>query len=207
MKNIFLPLLFLILASCSSHRIKQEGPLEITEIHPNKMTALTHKHLVQLSRKHDLSPFLYTTKVQIESFVTPRSHPVLTLNTRSAKSPDKVLAVLLHEEFHWWATSNSANTDRAISDLKAKYPKIPGQDELLDDRSNYLHLVICWLEYKAVVKFLGEERALTVINETIKTDKIYPLIYTQVLKHQKDIETILKKHKLIPKALAVKSKT
>ena len=205
MKKIFLILVLLLAFSCSSKKSESQGPFEITEIHPNKMTALTRRHLVKLSKEHDLTPFLYTNKIQIESFVTPRSHPVLTLNTRSAKSPDKVLAKLLHEEFHWWAVNHTENMDKAIAELEAKFPKIPGQDELLHDRSTYLHLAICWLEYKAVAKYLGEERALAVMNDTIKVDKIYPRIYAHVLKRHKDIETILRKNKLIPPAISVKS--
>ena len=53
-------------------------------------------------RKHDLSTYFFTTKVHIQSFVIPHSHPVLTLNTRTIKEPNRYLALFLHEQIHWF---------------------------------------------------------------------------------------------------------
>jgi hypothetical protein len=34
------------------------------------------------AKKYDLNPYIFTTKIAIQSMVIPHSHPVLTLNTR-----------------------------------------------------------------------------------------------------------------------------
>ncbi|HXH73413.1 MAG TPA: hypothetical protein VNJ08_00500 [Bacteriovoracaceae bacterium] len=193
--------LLLLSLSCSLFKKKSEGPLEITEIHPNQMTAMTKKHLIKISKTHNLTPFLYTKEIRIESYVTPRSHPVLTLNTSAANSPDKILATFLHEQFHWWVLLHREKTQKAVDELREKFPTIPGSDEIIDDRTTYLHLAICWLEYKAIKKYLGEERAAKVIEDAIKVEKIYPRIYSLMMKRSKDIELILKKYSLIPKQL------
>ena len=80
--------------------------LEITEVKPNQWTALSKKNMLRLAIEHNLEPYLYTKKINIESRVIPHSHPVLTLNTRNAEFSQKILSTWLHEEFHWWAEVN-----------------------------------------------------------------------------------------------------
>ena len=201
MKKIISILVLLTVSSCSFFKKSSPGPLDITEVNPNKMTALTKKHLIKLTRTYDLTPFLYSREVKIESYVTPRSHPVITLNTRSASSPEKILSKLLHEEFHWWAVANPEKTDAAIAELKEKFPRIHGYDEILINKSTYLHLGICWLEYKALEKYIGEEKAKAVITDIMKVDKVYPRIYAMVLRKQSEIGAILQKNSLVPPAL------
>jgi len=52
-------------------------------------------------------------------------------------------------------------TDEAIKDLRVLFPKVPvgfpkgGRDE----ESTYLHLLVCYLEYRADKELLGELKA------------------------------------------------
>ncbi len=177
-----------------------EDVIEITEINPNRLTALTKQNLFHLAKVYDLKPFLFTKKIHIQSFVVPHSHPTLTLNTRNAEKPHQLMATWLHEEFHWWVGINRANHDKAIKDLKNLYPKIPG-DGNVSHRSTYLHLIICSLEHSALVHYLGEKVAAEIFQDLIVKDKIYPWVYTQILQNKKKIGSIVIKHKLLPPPL------
>lgn len=177
-----------------------EDVIEITEINPNRLTALTKQNLFHLAKVYDLKPFLFTKKINVQSYVVPHSHPVLTLNTRNAEKPHQLLATWLHEEFHWWVSSHRKETDRAITQLRRAFPKIPAGGAL-NVRSNYLHLVICYLEYRALEHYLGKKDAREVINHLVRKDKLYPWIYTQVLRKGNMIKRIVQKNNLLPPPL------
>ena len=66
--------------------VRAEVPAGTLEIRLASGTALEQRGRVQLERllaTHDLSRWLFTRTVQIQSRVIPHSHPVLTLNTQS----------------------------------------------------------------------------------------------------------------------------
>lgn len=174
--------------------------IEITEINPNRLTALTKQNLFHLAKVYDLKPFLYTKKIHVQSYVVPHSHPTLTLNTRNAEKPHRQLATWLHEEFHWWAEMKPQEIKKSIQDFKKLYPKLPAGGAH-NDHSTYLHLTICYLEYRALVYFLGQRHALKVLADIVKNDKIYPWIYDQVLTNP-EIGKIVRKHKLLPPPLS-----
>ena len=104
MKTLILIFSLFALFSCSLSNPKRAigNDLEITEINPNQWTALTKKNMLMLTKDYDLEPFLFTKKINIQSRVIPHSHPILTLNTRNAEFPLKILSTWLHEEFHWF---------------------------------------------------------------------------------------------------------
>lgn len=172
--------------------------LEITEINPSEWTALTKKNMLDLEMKYDLEPYLYTKKINIQSRVIPHSHPVLTLNTRNAEFPDKILSTWLHEEFHWWAELNRENIDKAINEFKVLYPKLPTEGGARNEYSTYLHLTVCYLEFKSMIHFLGEFKAKEIIKEIAFKDQIYTWIYTQILQNTGDIDAIVRRNKLLP---------
>lgn len=148
--------------------------LNIEEINSNDQTVATRKHLEYFCQKFDLSPFIFTKQIQITSDGTSQSHPVLTLSTKSFQYPERILSIFLHEQFHWWA--DAANDDdfrSAMNDLKKIYPELPKEGVSHSVFSTYLHLIICWLEYKATSKIIGEEEAHKVILSYIHETHIY----------------------------------
>lgn len=202
MKRFLLILFTLSLFSgCSStpQRVYEET-LEITEINPNKFTYLAKQNLFHLAKVYDLRPFLFTKKIHIQSYVVPHSHPVLTLNTRHAETPHHLLSTWMHEEFHWWLGLHPRETDKAIADFTKAYPKLP-KDVVGNKRSTYLHLAICFLEYRALVHFLGQKEARELLQELVAKDKIYPWVYTQVLNDEAKIKKIIVTNKLLPPPL------
>lgn len=200
MKWILILPLLIVLGCAARKEPPHPSGLVVTETNPNKWTALTKQNLLHLAQVYDLSPFLYTKTIKIESRVIPHSHPVLTLNSRNAEAPKKLLSVFLHEQLHWWLTNNKVQTDLAIKDLKKIYPKAP-VTKSMGPNSTYLHLIVCYLELKAVSFYLGKKDGREVISSIMNKDKIYPWIYNQVLNKDLAIQKIVKKHKLLPPPL------
>lgn len=190
--------MLVILAGCAS-KVEDEHPsgLNIAEVKPNKWTYLMKQNMLHLAQVYDLSPFLYTKKINVESKVIPHSHPVLTLNTRHAENPKKILAMWMHEELHWWMDKNSKATAAAVKELKKIYPDAPkGMGATAD--STFLHLLVCYLEMRTLALYVGEKESKVIIEDIMRKDKIYPWVYYQVLYKNFAIKKILKKHKLVP---------
>lgn len=202
LRSIFILIMF-VLCGCAS-KVVEEHPsgLNIVEVKPNKWTLIMKQNMLHLAQVYDLRPFLFTKKIHVESMVIPHSHPILTLNTRSAEKPKKILSVWMHEELHWWMDKNSKATAAAINELKKIYPNAPkgmGQYE----NSTLLHLMVCFLEMKTLAFYVGDKEARSIIEEIMRKDKLYPWIYYQVLNKDFAIKKVLKKHKLVPPPLTV----
>jgi len=150
------------------------------------------KSLIEdLAKKYDLSKYFFTTKIHIQSFVIPHSHPVLTLNTRTIKEPDRYLALFIHEQIHWLFDLNGRDekTKTFIEKMKKKFPKVPSQKEggARDDESTYLHLGVCFYELEQLSKLIGKEKA----EQVFKTDEIYSWVRQQVLVNRDFIQSAL----------------
>jgi hypothetical protein len=193
--------LFLI-TGCSGQIIHQKQShvpiLKITEIGPNKWTSLTKQNLEHLLKIYDLTPILFTKDITIQSMVVPRSHPVLTLNTRYAESPQELLALFIHEQFHWWVAQQGTELEKAISELKDIYPSIPVKGAARSEYSSYLHLIVCLLEFETLVFYLGEDDANKLITKYINLENLYPWIYGEVRDKRIELNQILNRNKLKP---------
>lgn len=193
MTKCFGLILFLTLFSCAQQETNEHpSGLTVVEIHPDRNTALTRQNALHLAQVYDLEPFLYTKNIHIQSNVIPHSHPVLTLDTRHAEFPHRLLSTWLHEEFHWWAVLNAAKMREAIKEIKVQYPDLP--------QSDYIHLIICYLEYKALVHYLGPAEGKSILSNHIES-KLYSWVYSEVLQREGDLKTLLAKHGLIPSPL------
>ena len=200
--KLWIFLYLILLSSCTTKPVAKELPVTaftMSEINPNKWTALTRQNLEHLMQVYDLVPLLFTMEIHIESQVKSHSHPILTLNTRYAESPKKLLSVFVHEQLHWWAEKNQAEMNKAIEEIKVLFPTLPTTGIAKDTQSTYLHLIICFLEYEAMIHYLQKKDANKILKDFIQKDNIYPWINTQVYLKYKPIEAIVKKHKLSPK--------
>lgn len=201
MKFIALLMILISLIGCASKKLEEHpSGLEIIEVTPNKWTSITKQNLLHLAQVYDLSPFLYTKKIQIQPQVKSHSHPVLTLNTRHAENPKKILSTFLHEELHWWLASQKKETSEALRELKKVYPDAPLNQGATKD-STWLHLIVCYLELKSLSFYIGEKEARGVIYSLMKKDQIYPWVYFQVLNKDFAIKSIVAKNKLLPPPL------
>ena len=192
-------ILLLLINSCATKPTvpAQVGPvIRMTEVGPNKWTALTRQNLEQLLQVYDLRPYLLTLDIQIQSQAYPQTQPILTLNTRFAEQPNKLLAVFIHEQLHWWATKKSEEINKAIGEIKSLLPKVPEKELGTDENLAYLETIICFFEYKTMIQLLNKKEANKVLRDFIHTDKVNPWINTQVYLKFKAIEAVLKKHKI-----------
>lgn len=95
-------------------------------------------------------------------------------------------------------TLKHMETEAAYKELTAMFPKVPvgfpegGNNE----ESTYKHILVCYLEYQAIKELLGELRTKQIM-EFWSTDH-YTWIYKTVVEREREIGSLLRKHKLLP---------
>jgi len=158
----------------------------------------TKDQLERLLRTYDIQQWIFTKSILIDDTATPHSHPVLTLSTRHIKDDQLLLSTFVHEQFHWWASGNNDATQKSIAELRGMFPKVPvgAPEGAVDENSTYLHLVVCYLEYRAMRELLGEFKSRQIM-DFWATDH-YTWIYRTVLEKPREISTVLFKYKLLP---------
>ncbi|MGH9796261.1 MAG: hypothetical protein ACRD5G_15955 [Candidatus Acidiferrales bacterium] len=123
---------------------------------------------------------------------------MLTLNTRYLDNDLWQLSTYVHEQLHWFISDRQQALRKATDDLRKGYPDVPkGPPEgARDERSTYLHLLVCYLEYDGLQQIVGPETARAQIEKL--ADHHYKWVYRTVLKDGEKIRTILERHKLMP---------
>jgi hypothetical protein len=61
--------------------------------------------LLRLCDEFNLTRWQFTDLVQIQNWVIPHSHPVLTLNTRWIDDDEYALATYIHEQLYWFVSA------------------------------------------------------------------------------------------------------
>ncbi len=146
--------------------------------------------LQEILDKYNLSRWIITDSVMIETGVRSHSHPVLTISTYTLDDPDNLLATFIHEQLHWFFYNE--RTQLLIDDLKPVFQNVPvGRPSgARSEFSTYLHLLVCFMEHKAMIELIGEEAAIALA----KSHKHYTWIYKMVLEKGETIREILDKH-------------
>ena len=158
----------------------------------------TKAQLERLLKAYDLSKWIMTNSVVIDEKATPHSHPVLTLSARHVKDDELLLATFVHEQMHWFVIEDGRDLNAALAELKKMFPNAPTAlpEGARDEKSTYLHIAVCYLEYRATRELLGELRAKQVIQ--FWTTDHYTWIYKTVLERPRDIGQVMFKYKLVP---------
>lgn len=171
--------------------------IEIKLKHGDEREKQTEAQLRRLLSSYDVSKWMFTKNIVIESGTTPHSHPVLTLNTKYLKDDELLLSAFVHEQLHWFVEQNAEKSQAAFKDLKEIFPKIPiGFPEgSADEAGNYEHLIVCYWEYQADRDFFGELKARVVID--FLAHDHYTWIYQKVLDDEGKIVLVIRKNKLI----------
>ena len=162
----------------------------------NKAEKQGEQMIQEFLKKYDLSKYIFTKKIIIQSRAIPHSHPVLTLNTRQIDQPDKYLSTFIHEQIHWFFDgANSKNTDKFVAAIKKLFPIIPDSKNggAKDEYSTYLHLGVCYYEFIALSHYIGEDKAKNVF----ETSDVYSWLDKQVLEKGPVISETLKSNALI----------
>jgi hypothetical protein len=159
----------------------------------------TRDQLNRLMGMYTLDKWIFTNEVIIESglHVVPHSHPVLTLSTRHLKDDDLLLATFIHEQLHWLVNTHLAK-EQAYAEIKSMYPQpqVKFPEGSGNEIGTYYHILICYLEYRALKQLLGELRAYAVLNFW-KQDH-YTWVYDVVLRDQQKLEELVRKHAIAP---------
>ncbi|WP_169307712.1 hypothetical protein [Gemmatimonas aurantiaca] len=200
MTNSVIAGLFLTLGVSNAELLAQAAPpvspasLTIELAGGSSFEQRGREQLDRLLVAYDLSPWLFTRTVRIQSRVVPHSHPVLTVNTAYLANDTAQLATFLHEQLHWWFAGRQAATDAAMGELQQLYPDAPDGPPLgaRDRQSTYLHLLVCLGEFDVVRQLFGE----AVARRTLAAWQHYPWVYREVLERQAPIRAILDRHSL-----------
>ncbi len=171
--------------------------LKIRLIHNSATEVQARDQLTRLLNEYqpDIERWIYTDEIIIDdSTYIPHSHPVLTINTRYLDNDLRQLSTFVHEQFHWLEEERSEQRELAITDFKKVYPDVPARGGMgaRSVYSTYLHLVVCDLEYQAMTKLLGEDKA----RDLLADKSYYRWIYDQVL-NDKRVREINAKHGFI----------
>lgn len=189
-----------IVAVCFSLLLLQASDaVEITQKNGTELEQRAQAQLENLIHKYELAQWTFTRAVVIdEKTHPPHSHPVLTLNARYLDNDLWQLSTYVHEQLHWFFSDRQQALRKATDDLRKNYPDVPkGPPEgARDERSTYLHLFVCYLEYDGLQQLVGPETARAQIEQF--ADHHYKWVYRTVLKDGEKIRAILERHKLMP---------
>lgn len=169
-----------------------QDKVEISLKNRSESETQTKERLEKLLQRHNVSKWVFTRKIIIEDNVIPHSHPVLTLSTRD--DGDRLLATFVHEQIHWFLVENAERTEKAKTELRAAYPKVPvgRPDGARDEESSYLHLIVNYLEYQAMRELVGDARA----KEVFEGKGYYKWIYRTVLTDTSKLKEVVERNRL-----------
>lgn len=176
----------------SSPEPVSEVTIETASDHPRELQ--TADALRELLATCDLSGLQWTSRVVVENWVIPHSHPVLTLNTRV--QGDQLLAAYLHEQMHWW-TAQHPGFGSAISDTRREWPSVPDEGGAGDEHSTRLHLIVCHLERRAMERVVGRSRTTAVLRDQIH-GQVYPWVYSEIEIRQQVLDQVCTSRDLWP---------
>ena len=142
-------------------------PLDIRLLGDTPAERLTRDALSSILAKYDCAGLIFTREMEIGQDAHPHSHPVLTLSTAWKSDEHRLLAEFLHEQLHWFEEANAAVRDAAIARTVELYPSVPFDppEGAGSEDSTRLHLLVCNLEYQALIFLLGATAAGDTLRE------------------------------------------
>ncbi|MEL6535984.1 MAG: hypothetical protein AAFQ98_11255 [Bacteroidota bacterium] len=153
------------------------------------------ERLQKLVAQYDLEPYVFTKKVKVQRAAIPHSHPVLTLNV--ADTTDlMLLGTFLHEQMHWYSLYLGDQLNPVGEVMAIRYPKVPSEfpEGAGTEQSTFLHLGVCFLEFKALESVLGRDQALEYLQAM--TQRHYRWVYRTILEDMDQFEALFAKHQL-----------
>lgn len=167
-------------------------------IHGSPAEIETRSRLQHLLQQYDLSNWIWTRTIVIDSEAIPHSHPRLTIHTRHRDDDLLLLSTFVHEEYHWFETAHPKETAAAIRELRKMYPGMPvgGRDGGFDNESTYLHIIVCYAEYQKMKSLVGPDRSEQVMQ--FWANDHYRKIYRLVLDHEQELRQVIARHRLLP---------
>ncbi len=173
-------------------------PITLIYSHDTEREHATGAQLLALLGRYDLSRWRFTSTVRIERGAIPHSHPVLTLSTRHLDDDGLLLSTYLHEQSHWFLDGRFEDVQSAVIEMRERYPQPPVgyPDGTQDEFSSYVHYVVCYLEWRALVDVIGEAEASRIF--TFWRGDHYRSIYAAVMDDTAAIGAIVERHIGLP---------
>lgn len=140
----------------------------------------TREQCLRLFEQYALDKWFYTERMHIEEGAIPHSHPILTLGTHYMHDTEQLLGAYIHEQIHWFCVLEEKfePLKHAMETFRESYTDLPISlpEGCGNAFSNYLHIVVCYLEYRGLVELLGAQEAGRVIGRITHYTKIYEII-------------------------------
>tara|TARA_B100001093_G_scaffold511451_1_gene579380 strand:+ start:1204 stop:1911 length:708 start_codon:yes stop_codon:yes gene_type:complete len=193
--------------SSSGARKESSGlPFEITKDSDRlkEIEELMIKDLKILFDRYDLEKYLYTKNIIVDGNINnfPDSYNFVVRITRRYVLDKKytlehLLAIFIHEQFHCWEDQieNKTKINKLLPILYDTFPDmnlLPPYGSRTKE-STYIHIIICFHEYNALIDLLGLKKA----NEILKTKRIYKGIYQTVIDNFDNIKDLLEANDLL----------
>jgi hypothetical protein len=146
-----------------------------------------------------LGRWQFTDRVVLDDKSISHSHPFLTIGarTKGVRTDTGLLAVYLHEQIHWFLNEHPIRLRRALRDLRARYPQVrvgAKDGGARDEKSTYLHLLVCTLEYDALCGMIGKVSSTRLMS----SKPYYEWIYKTVVRDFEEIRHLCIFHQLVP---------
>ncbi len=174
------------------HLFAQTPELHITtKTTTSEREKITVGLLKEILKEHDLTKWIFTKKVIVERGVIPHSHPVLTIGA-SSDNKDYILATFIHEQLHWYIEKDPESVKKAVAEFKSRYPSVPFNNRAgaMDEHSTYVHLIVCYLEYRSMATLIGEENA----KQLMWNQDHYTWVYNTIIEDAAFIGEVLRKN-------------
>lgn len=154
--------------------------------------------LGELIDVYDLERWQYTDDVLISDGRWTFSHPVLTISTgHFNREPDMLLCSYIHEQMHWFSLLKRDDPlpISATEECKETFPDLPidPPEWCGSERSNLIHIEVCYREWQVVSGLIGEERFHRAVGERV-TPAPYSAMYALVQRESDTIASILCRH-------------
>ena len=158
---------------------------EIVLVHNSASEQQARALLLQWFERYSLDKWRYANLIRIEDDVIPHSHPVLTLSPQTRwndylADPEQLLAAYMHEQLHWFLLREERDDGarQAMAELRERYPDLPvalpaGCGSAF---SNYLHILVNYLEYQGLTELFGVAEAQRVVARIPHYTHIYALV-------------------------------
>lgn len=150
---------------------------------------LSAKAFLEGLSSSQMRPYVFSPRIKIDSSSHSRAFPEISLNPDETSHQDELVSNLLHHQFRWYVSLQGEKADDAIDALKVVFPFVPLDEHITSTQSAYMHLLVCSLEYMALKKILGPQRAKGVVSQ--KTQMAW--MYEQAIEKEKEILKAVKK--------------
>lgn len=91
---------------------------------------------------------------------------------------------------HWYVDKYPESEKNAIAEFKRRYSNVPYQNRTgaKDEYSTYVHLIVCYLEYRSMATLIGEEKA----KQLMWNQNHYTWIYNNIVDDAALVGKVLK---------------